>query len=117
MVVDKSATAPKAVRGDVFVIDSQIAHWQSLADRGKVVVIDSHNSGLEQLNQALAGEKNLSAIHIYSHGASDALTLGRDEIGVDNVDKLQSQLQALGDKLASDGDILLYGCSITRAYQ
>ncbi|WP_426726094.1 Ig-like domain-containing protein [Enterobacter cloacae complex sp. 342H5] len=118
VVVDKSATAPKAARGDVFVIDSQIAHWQSLAsqlaDRGKVVVIDSHSSGLEQLNQALAGEKNLSAIHIYSHGASDALTLGRDEIGVDNVDKLQSQLQALGDKLASDGDILLYGCSITR---
>lgn len=117
VAIEKNASAQEPPSGNVFVVDSQIKNWQSLASQlavnGKVVVINSGSSGLDQLNQALTGEKNISAIHIYSHGASNEFSLGSDKVTFSNIDKLQTQLQSLGDKLSADGDILLYGCSIT----
>ncbi|MGU9866588.1 Ig-like domain-containing protein [Kluyvera ascorbata] len=118
VTVDHTASAQPAAGKEVFVIDSQIKNWQSLVSQlppnSKVVVIHEGSSGLSQLNQALADEKQISAIHIYSHGESDEITLGSDIITAQNVATLQPQLQALGDKLTADGDILLYGCSVTR---
>lgn len=118
VTVDHAASAQPTASKEVFVIDSQIKNWQSLVaqlpQNSKVVVIREGSSGLSQLNQALADEKQISAIHIYSHGMSDEITLGSDIITSQSVATLQPQLQALGDKLSADGDILLYGCSVTR---
>ncbi|WP_309241925.1 Ig-like domain-containing protein [Leclercia barmai] len=118
VTVDHTALAQPSPDKEVFVIDSRIKNWQSLVTQlpqnSKVVIIQEGSSGLSQLNQALADEKQISAIHIYSHGVSDEITLGSDIITAGNVAKLQPQLQALGDKLSADGDILLYGCSVTR---
>ena len=117
VTVDHATSAQPTTGKEVFVIDSQIKNWQSLVaqlpQNSKVVVINEGSSGLSQLNQALADEKQISAIHIYSHGVSDEITLGNDIITARTVASLQPQLQALGDKLTADGDILLYGCSVT----
>lgn len=117
VTVDHITSARPVAGKEVFVLDSQIKNWQSLLaqfpQNSKVVVIHEGSSGLNQLNQALADEKQISAIHIYSHGVSDEITLGSDIITAQNVAMMQPQLQALGDKLTADGDILLYGCSVT----
>lgn len=118
VTVDHTASALPGSGKEVYVIDSQIKNWQPLVaqlpQNSKVVVIQEGSSGLSQLNQALADEKQISAIHIYSHGVSDEITLGSDIITAQSVAGMQPQLQALGDKLSPDGDILLYGCSVTR---
>ncbi len=79
----------------------------------QVVIIDENSSGLSQLADALKGETNISAIHILSHGASDAITLGTDVLTADNLSAWSSQLSAIGASLSDSGDILLYGCDVS----
>nr|WP_320406660.1 Ig-like domain-containing protein [Escherichia coli] len=78
-----------------------------------MVIIDENSSGLSQLADALKGETNISAIHILSHGASDAITLGTDVLTADNLSAWSSQLSAIGASLSDSGDILLYGCDVS----
>ena len=79
----------------------------------QVVIIDENSSGLSQLADALKGKTNISAIHILSHGASDAITLGTDVLTADNLSAWSSQLSAIGASLSDSGDILLYGCDVS----
>ncbi len=107
------ATAPH----EVYVVDSHVQNWQSLVSQlpegSRVLVLDSQHSGLEQINEALKNDKNITAIHIISHGASDEITLGSDKLNDKTIAQYQQQLEILGEKLTTDGDILLYGCNVT----
>lgn len=107
------ATAPH----EVYVVDSHVQNWQSLVSQlpegSRVLVLDSQHSGLEQINEALKNDKNITAIHIISHGASDEITLGSDKLNDKTIAQYQQQLETLGEKLTTDGDILLYGCNVT----
>lgn len=107
------ATAPH----EVYVVDSHVQNWQSLVSQlpegSRVLVLDSQHSGLEQINEALKNDKNITAIHIISHGASDEITLGSDKLNDKTIAQYQQQLETLGEKLITDGDILLYGCNVT----
>lgn len=107
------ATAPH----EVYVVDSHVQNWQSLVSQlpegSRVLVLDSQHSGLEQINEALKNDKNITAIHIISHGASDEITLGSDKLNDKTITQYQQQLETLGEKLTTDGDILLYGCNVT----
>jgi len=76
--------------------------------------IDSGSSGLTQMNEILAGRKEVEAIHILSHGSSGALTVGTDVVTTDTLEFYRTQLSTLGSSLTADGDILLYGCDIGR---
>ncbi|MGB7803822.1 Ig-like domain-containing protein [Buttiauxella sp.] len=118
-----SITAPAPAPADapapheVYVVDSHVQNWQSLVNQlpegSRVVVLDSQHSGLEQINEALKNDKNITAIHIISHGASDEVTLGSDKLNDRTIEQYQQQLEKLGEKLTTDGDILLYGCNVT----
>ncbi len=102
---------------EVYVVDSHVQNWQSLVSQlpegSRVLVLDSEHSGLEQINDALKNDKNITAIHIISHGASDEITLGSDKLNDQTIGLYQQQLEKLGEKLTTDGDILLYGCNVT----
>ncbi|AYN27949.1 tandem-95 repeat protein [Buttiauxella sp. 3AFRM03] len=102
---------------EVYVVDSHVQNWQSLVNQlpegSRVVVLDAQHSGLEQINEALKNDKNITAIHIISHGASDEITLGSDKLNDQTITQYQQQLEKLGEKLTTDGDILLYGCNVT----
>ena len=102
---------------EVYVVDSHVQNWQSLVSQlpegSRVLVLDAQHSGLEQINDALKNDKNITAIHIISHGASDEITLGSDKLNNQTIGQYQQQLEQLGEKLTTDGDILLYGCNVT----
>ncbi|HKM97565.1 MAG TPA: DUF4347 domain-containing protein, partial [Buttiauxella sp.] len=116
-----SITAPAPVDApaahEVYVVDSHVQNWQSLVSQlpaaSRVVVLDAQHAGLEQMNEALKNDKNITAIHIISHGASDEITLGSDKLNSQTIGQYQQQLEKLGEKLTPDGDILLYGCNVT----
>ena len=114
---DAASEKPGSAASEVYVIDQHISGWQSLVDQvpqgSQVVIIDENSSGLSQLADALKGETNISAIHILSHGASDAITLGTDVLTEDNLSAWSSQLSAIGASLSDSGDILLYGCDVS----
>lgn len=102
---------------EVYVVDSHVQNWQSLVSQlpegSRVLVLDAQHSGLEQINDALKNDNNITAIHIISHGASDEITLGSDKLNDQTIGQYQQQLETLGEKLTADGDILLYGCDVT----
>ena len=111
------APADTTAPHEVYVVDSHVQNWQSLVSQlpegSRVLVLDSQHSGLEQINEALKNDKNITAIHIISHGASDEITLGSDKLNDKTIAQYQQQLETLGEKLTTDGDILLYGCNVT----
>ncbi|WMY72591.1 Ig-like domain-containing protein [Buttiauxella selenatireducens] len=114
-VAQTSADAPPAHQ--VYVVDSRVQNWQSLVSQlppsSRVIVLNDQQSGLEQINNALKNDSNITALHIISHGASDSLTLGSDKLTDKTIANYQQQLERLGEKLTQNGDILLYGCDIT----
>ena len=59
----------------------------------------------------MAGQSDIGAIHIVSHGEDGMFWLGDTRIDSSSLTgSLASAFASIGSKLATDGDILLYGC-------
>ncbi len=116
------AAAPRAL---VFV-DPAVENYQALlarvvdsnplADRWlddiEVVVLDADRDGVEQIGEALGQYRNVSALHILSHGSAGSLQLGNAQIDADNLQQYSAALSGWSDSLTSDADIMLYGCNV-----
>ena len=67
-------------------------------------------SGIEQITNALANQKDIEAVHILSHGSEGSLKLGSDILNGNDIENFNTQLKQWGNALTENGDILLYGC-------
>ena len=52
----------------------------------EVVVLESDRDGVEQITEAMAGRRDVSAVHIVSHGSEGNLTLGTGKLGAYNIE-------------------------------
>ncbi|MCU0791400.1 MAG: DUF4347 domain-containing protein, partial [Opitutaceae bacterium] len=115
-VTDTSATT-SATREIVF-IDTSVTDWHVIAANVKrdafVILLDPRRDGLDQVRQAVAGFSDLAAIHIVSHGAEGTVRFGSSEYHSGNLSAHADTLAAIGNSLAPDADILLYGCDVAR---
>lgn len=55
---------------------------------------------------------DVSAIHIVSHGSAGQLVLGGSTVDGSSLDRYARVWSSVGQALAADGDILLYGCDV-----
>ena len=62
--------------------------------------------------EVLATYQNLDAVHLVSHGHSDALQLGNSALSADNLTDYQSTISAWQSSLSEQADLLLYGCDL-----
>ncbi|MEG3872473.1 choice-of-anchor D domain-containing protein, partial [Microcoleus sp. Z1_B5] len=69
-------------------------------------------SGIEQITNALANQKDIESIHILSHGNQGSLKLGADVLNENDIEAFNTQLKQWGNALTENGDILLYGCDV-----
>jgi len=103
-------------RRELAFVDTNIEDYQSLIDSldagVEVQLIDGGEDGLNAMVSMLSDRQDIDALHVYSHGDTGELSLGSTHLTLDNLEESASQLQALGDALAEDGDILLYGCYV-----
>jgi large repetitive protein len=109
-----AATEPAT---DIIFIDTNVTGFQALAQewasRGTVVLIDGQADGIDQVRSALAGQSNIGAIHIVSHGTDGAFYLGTTRIDQAAVNgSLAGSFAAIGRSLSATGDILIYGCDV-----
>ncbi|MCS6101611.1 Ig-like domain-containing protein [Shewanella baltica] len=107
----------KAEKGtELVVIDSGVADAatfiSAISPGTEVIFIDSDSNGVAQLANHLKHRTNISAIHVISHGDEGAVQLGNLWLNSDNVASHSDLLATIGSSLATDGDILLYGCKI-----
>lgn len=111
-----AATSAMQCKQSVLFIDSGVADYQILAGGAEpgteVHVLDARQDGLTQIAQTLNGRYGIDAIHIISHGAAGKLLIGSTPLTGANLQDYSGELAILGDALAPDGDILLYGCHV-----
>ncbi|NQE38097.1 DUF4347 domain-containing protein [Microcoleus asticus] len=99
----------------IIFVDSSVQDYQSLinnADAAQIVILDDRYSGIEQITNALANQKDIAAVQILSHGSEGSLKLGADVLNKNNLEKFNTQLEQWGKALTEKGDILLYGCDV-----
>jgi len=77
-----------------------------------VSVLDTGRDGVQQITDILWGYRNLSAIHIISHGAPGRVILGTATLSLSSLNEYADDLAAWGESLSEGGDILLCGCGI-----
>ncbi|MEM7578444.1 MAG: DUF4347 domain-containing protein, partial [Cyanobacteria bacterium P01_A01_bin.80] len=101
---------------EIAFVDSQLPNYQSLIDgfdeNVQVFLLNGNDNGLNQITQTLENYQNLDAIHLFSHGSAGGVELGNVLLTQDNLTNYQNQLQAWGNSLTVDGDLLFYGCNV-----
>ncbi|MEG1325387.1 MAG: DUF4347 domain-containing protein, partial [Janthinobacterium sp.] len=111
---DTGTRGISALSSQIFFVFDNLPDWQSLAvavpQAAELVVLEGAKDGLEQIAAHLQGRSGIDALHILSHGESGRVQLGRGSLGVLEAQARADLLERIGDALAADGDILLYGC-------
>lgn len=100
----------------VVFVDAGVNNYEALltniSSDYDVFIVDGSSSGLEQMASILEGYSGVSAIHLISHGSEGTLLLGDAVVTEATLATSRTALAAIGQSLASDGDILLYGCNV-----
>jgi VCBS repeat-containing protein len=104
-----TAEAPSV---EVVFVDARVPDVASFEAPGReVIVLSMEQDGIGQIATALNGRTGIDAIHIVSHGGDGFLSLGSSQVTADSIQSTQLQyLQAIGQSLSADGDILIYAC-------
>lgn len=80
----------------------------------KTFILNKSAPAFQQIAEKLDGSANVLAIHILSHGKTGAVEFASGRVDSENIKLHSAELKKIGDSLAANGDILLYGCSIGR---
>ncbi|WP_152532045.1 Calx-beta domain-containing protein, partial [Leptolyngbya sp. Heron Island J] len=81
----------------------------------QVYLIDDQQNGIEQITEILSKYQNLESIHIFSHGSEGTLQLGNSVLNEETLGSYLDDLEAWGNALTQEGDLLFYGCNLAAA--
>jgi trimeric autotransporter adhesin len=120
----QTVDAQQQRRHEIVFVDAALPDAQKLIDgllsqRGaqvdlEVVQLRADADGLRQISDMLAGEQNIDAIHIISHGDAGRLQLGNATIEAATLQARSAELQSWRTALTDNADVLLYGCDVAR---
>src|SRR6266498_3342625 len=81
-----SPAAPAQARHEIVFVETNTPHYQQLIEGIKsqsaeqrqidVVLLDPQADGINQISAALAGQTDVTAVHLISHGADGQVRLG-----------------------------------------
>jgi len=101
----------------IVFIDAQISDYPILAagvEAGtEVIILDATKDGISQITEELANRRDITGVHIVSHGAPGCVYLGNAQLSLDTLSKYDQQLQQwfLAGESASPS-LFLYGCQV-----
>ena len=123
-------TQPKAtatLQKELVFVDAGAPNYQQLINdlmkaqaEGRpieVVVLESGRDGIEQITEAMAERRDVSAVHIVSHGSDGSLTLGNAKLNANNIEKYRDAIASWQASLTDGADLLLYGCDFAGSAQ
>ncbi|MAR08342.1 MAG: hypothetical protein CL681_00025, partial [Blastopirellula sp.] len=114
----ESRTAPMVDAGanEVVVIDSRVRGFETLVDGvasdTELVILDVEQDGVRQIADVVRHREGIAALHIVSHGQAGLLQLGTSQLSNESLSEYSDALREIGDSLASDADLLIYGCNV-----
>lgn len=104
----------------VLFVDEQVSFAGELiaaiGEGWEVLRISAGSDGLDQMLDALEGRDDLTAVHIFSHGAEGEIRLGDLVLDADAMEARAGDLARLGEFLTDDGDLLIYGCDVAAGF-
>ena len=116
--------APESVGREIVLIDSRVPDAMELTDGLRrqradgrdihAVRLNADKDSVAQINRILAGEQNLAAIHVISHGSAGAITMGSTRLDAARLAVDAGSVARWGRSLADGGDLLLYGCDVAQ---
>ncbi|MCP4689720.1 MAG: DUF4347 domain-containing protein, partial [Desulfobacterales bacterium] len=103
-------------RSELVIIDAGVDKADQLASRLKpdaeVYILRADRPAFAQITEILSGRNNLTALHLFSHGAAGRLNFANGRLTGESLHRRRGELKRWGDALGTDGDILLYGCGV-----
>jgi Ca2+-binding RTX toxin-like protein len=100
----------------LYLIDESVSDVASIVREipasAEVRIIGFDENGVDHILAALAGKPDISAIHLVSHGRPGAIVLGGSVIDTNTLTTRAEDFGAIGRALASDADLLIYGCNV-----
>ena len=109
---------------ELVFIDQRVPDYQVLVDdlirqndgsrEVEIFLLDPNRDGVAQIDKILAGEHNLAAIHIISHGSDGAIDIGSTHLDAERLANDADAVVRWGQALAAGGDLLLYGCDVAQ---
>ncbi len=68
--------------------------------------------GVDQITETLQLYKDVSAVHIISHGSEGMISLGSTDLDKEQLESRLAEISEWGKSLQSGADIFLYGCKV-----
>jgi len=102
----------------LYVIDVSIENYELLVEslgdstQSNIILVQSGNSGIEVVSDALQNKTNVSELHIISHASEGELRLGSDRLDTWQLENMAAELSLWGKSLTEDADLLIYGCDL-----
>ena len=111
----RAADSPGGASRSLVVIDQTLAHRDALLAAvpagAQVLLLDPAQDGLQQINSALVGRSDITALHLITHGSSGQLQLGSATLDAQTMQQDRTGLlAAIGQHLQAGADVLVYGC-------
>jgi hypothetical protein len=78
----------------------------------EIIGLAATRDGIDQISEALAARHGVSAVHLVSHGAADAIALPGQALSVATLEARAAQIALWSAALTADADILVYGCDV-----
>jgi collagen type VII alpha len=78
------------------------------------VLLDAARPAAVQMVAALAGRRNLAAVHVIAHGAPGRVGFAAGEWSLETLARDAGDVAAIGRALAEDGDLRLWSCETGR---
>ncbi|WP_167514614.1 DUF4347 domain-containing protein, partial [Mesorhizobium intechi] len=78
------------------------------------VLLDATRPAAAQMAAALAGRRDLAAVHVIAHGAPGRVAFAAGEWSLAALERDARHLEAIGRALGEDGDLRLWSCETGR---
>lgn len=91
-----------------------VADIQSQADREfEILILNPREDGIAQITDALQKLRDVSAIHLVSHGDEGEVLLGASVLSQRTIGRYAAELVTWQQSMTADADLLIYGCDLT----
>ncbi|MFZ5527606.1 MAG: cadherin domain-containing protein [Pseudomonadota bacterium] len=78
----------------------------------EIIQIQAGEDGLRVITETLARYQDVQAVHVFSHGDDQGLTIGSARLDASTLPAHMQDIAAWSAAMAADGDLLLYGCNL-----